>query len=146
MSIKNKKKWHREPLLTVCPVETDKLSTGNRGATGTAEVLSGAAPVESTAVAQTIDKAVDTEPGFDAGLDNDADTAITEEDRHLLRRIPDSIPMISYIICIVEFAERASYYGAKTVFNNFLQFPLPKDGNGSGAVPSSNPNGHAGAL
>ncbi|KAF2711233.1 PTR2-domain-containing protein [Pleomassaria siparia CBS 279.74] len=27
-----------------------------------------------------------------------------------------------------------------------MQFPLPKGGNGTGAVPKSNPNGHAGAL
>jgi hypothetical protein len=36
---------------------------------------------------------------------------------------------------VVEFAERASYYGVKTVFSNFMQFPLPKGGNGAGAPP-----------
>lgn len=43
-------------------------------------------------------------------------------------------------------AERASYYGAKAAFNNFLQFPLPDGGPGTGAINPNNPNGHAGAL
>lgn len=70
----------------------------------------------------------------------------TEEERSTLRKISDTIPYVSYVLCVVEIAERASYYGVKTVFNNFMQFPLPEGGNGSGAVPKSNPNGHAGAL
>ena len=70
----------------------------------------------------------------------------TEEERLTLRKIPDSIPAVAYTLCVVEFAERASYYGVQTVFNNFMEFPLPPGGNGSGAVPKDNPNGTAGAL
>lgn len=40
----------------------------------------------------------------------------------------------------------ASYYGAKAAFNNYMQFPLPKDGPGTGAINPDNPNDHAGAL
>ncbi|KAJ5983056.1 MFS peptide transporter [Penicillium waksmanii] len=49
----------------------------------------------------------------------------------------DSLPLASYSLCLVEFAERASYYGARTVFANFIEFPLPKaqGGNGAGAPP-----------
>ncbi|KAL1876173.1 hypothetical protein VTK73DRAFT_9611 [Phialemonium thermophilum] len=72
--------------------------------------------------------------------------APTEEERKSLRKVPDSIPYVSYVLCVVEVAERASYYGTSTVFRNFMQFPLPKGGNGTGAVPKNNPNGHAGAL
>lgn len=39
------------------------------------------------------------------------------------------------MLCAVEFAERASYYGVQTVFSNFMQYPLPKGGNGAGAPP-----------
>jgi hypothetical protein len=46
----------------------------------------------------------------------------------------------------VELVERASYWGTGAVTSNYMQFPLPKGGNGTGAVPKSNPNGHAGAL
>ncbi len=49
----------------------------------------------------------------------------TEEQRTTLRRVSGSIPWIAYSLCIVEFAERASYYGCSFVFSNFVQFPLP---------------------
>lgn len=45
------------------------------------------------------------------------------------------MPPVAYALCAVEFAERASYYGASTVFSNFMQFPLPAGGNGAGAPP-----------
>jgi hypothetical protein len=59
-----------------------------------------------------------TEPVSDAILP-------TIDEESSLRRIPGPIPWIAFILCFVEFAERASYYGAVQVFNNFLQFPLP---------------------
>ncbi|OIW23902.1 PTR2-domain-containing protein [Coniochaeta ligniaria NRRL 30616] len=80
-------------------------------------------------------------------LERDVDyPAPTEEERATLRKVADSIPYVSYLLCMVELAERASFYGVKTVFNNFMQFPLPEGGDGSGAVPKHDPNGHAGAL
>ncbi|KAF4458949.1 Peptide transporter PTR2 [Fusarium albosuccineum] len=72
--------------------------------------------------------------------------APTEEERQKLRKVAGYIPWASYLLCIVELAERASFYGVKTVFNNYIQFPLPKGGNGTGAVAKDDPNGHAGAL
>lgn len=59
----------------------------------------------------------------------------TEEQTRSLRKVADRIPTKAYLLCVVEFAERASYYGVKTVFSNFMQFPLPKGGNGAGAPP-----------
>ncbi len=70
----------------------------------------------------------------------------TEEEKGILRRVAGNIPAVSYVLCIAELAERASYYGASQVFNNFMEFPLPEGGDCSGAVPSDNPNGRAGAL
>lgn len=61
----------------------------------------------------------------------------TDEERNTLRRVADSVPNVSYWLCAVEFAERASYYGVQTVFSNFTEFPLPK-----GKVPQS----HATAI
>lgn len=37
----------------------------------------------------------------------------TEEERITLRKVADSIPPVAYTLCIVEFAERASYYGVQ---------------------------------
>jgi proton-dependent oligopeptide transporter, POT family len=86
-------------------------------------------------------------------LSSDSETALsedyivpTEEEQRSLRKVCGHIPAVAYFLCIVELAERASYYGAKGVFNNYLQFPLPKGGDGTGAINKDNPNGHAGAL
>ncbi|CAG8143544.1 unnamed protein product [Penicillium olsonii] len=59
----------------------------------------------------------------------------SEEEKSTLRKVAGSLPLVSFSLCLVEFAERASYYGAKTVFSNFVQFPLPEGGNGAGAPP-----------
>ncbi|KAA8652671.1 putative MFS peptide transporter [Aspergillus tanneri] len=61
--------------------------------------------------------------------------APTEEEEKSLRKVAGSLPLVAFSLCFVEFAERASYYGAKTVFSNFIQFPLPEGGNGAGAPP-----------
>lgn len=50
----------------------------------------------------------------------------TEEEQRTLRKVSESLSLIYFALCIVEFAERASYYGAQTVFSNFIEFPLPK--------------------
>lgn len=59
----------------------------------------------------------------------------TPEEASTLRKVADKIPLIAFSLCIVEAAERASYYGAQNVFSNFVQFPLPAGGNGAGAPP-----------
>jgi hypothetical protein len=50
----------------------------------------------------------------------------TEEESKTLRKVPGSLPVIAWALCLVELAERASYYGASTVFSNFIEFPLPQ--------------------
>lgn len=52
----------------------------------------------------------------------------TEDEFSTLRKVTDGVPMVIWFLCLVEFSERASYYGAKTVFTNFMLFPLPKGG------------------
>ncbi|KAK1500960.1 POT family protein [Colletotrichum abscissum] len=79
-------------------------------------------------------------------IDDDAYPAPTAEERSTLRKVADSIPITSWSLCVVEMAERASYYGVKAAFNNYLQFPLPEGGPGTGAIDKSKPNSHAGAL
>jgi dipeptide/tripeptide permease len=69
----------------------------------------------------------------------------TEEEKSTLRRVADHIPAVSFALCTVEFAERASYYGVVNIFSNFMQFPLPAGGNGAGAPPKGTQQ-TAGAL
>ena len=70
----------------------------------------------------------------------------TDEERLTLRKVADSIPVVSFTLCIVELAERASYYAASSVFNNFIEYPLPEGGPGTGAVAKGDIENHAGAL
>ncbi|TBU28486.1 MFS peptide transporter [Dichomitus squalens] len=49
----------------------------------------------------------------------------TEEEKHTLRRVSDSLPWSAYLIAFVELAERFSFYGASVVYTNFVQQPLP---------------------
>lgn len=79
--------------------------------------------------------------------DGDGDGYIypTEEEKSSLRIVAGKVPIVAYTLCVVEFAERASYYGCSQVFNNFIEYPLPKGGNGAGAPPKGTQE-TAGAL
>ncbi|KAI1433955.1 major facilitator superfamily transporter peptide [Xylaria sp. CBS 124048] len=59
----------------------------------------------------------------------------TEEELRTLRRVPTSLPIVAYMICIVEFCERASFYGVQPLISNYVNRPLPPNGNGFGAPP-----------
>lgn len=84
--------------------------------------------------------------GHDGVLDDpDLYPYPTPEEALTLRKVPDSIPFVAYTLCIVELAERASYYGVQTIFSNFMQYPLPAGGNGAGAPPVGSDE-NAGAL
>ncbi|WVW79812.1 hypothetical protein I302_101782 [Kwoniella bestiolae CBS 10118] len=72
----------------------------------------------------------------------------TSEEMATLRKVPATMPWVGIAMCLIEFAERASYYGSKGPFNNFINNPLPKGGNGAGAVAPGEAglNQSAGAL
>ncbi len=80
-----------------------------------------------------------------AVMDSDYEGKPTEEELAVLRRVPGTIPIIAYLICIVEFCERASYYGVQPLISNFVNRPLPRGGNGWGAPPAGDQQ-TAGAL
>lgn len=69
----------------------------------------------------------------------------TEVEKKTLRRVLGSANLSLYLICVVELAERASYYSSQTVLTNFIQRPLP-DGSTTGAPTSHYSNESAGAL
>lgn len=73
------------------------------------------------------------------------DNIPTAEELSSLRRVSGKIPYTAYLLCIVEFAERGSFYGVKQVFSNFVNRPLPHGGNGWGAPPKGSQS-TAGAL
>jgi POT family proton-dependent oligopeptide transporter len=69
----------------------------------------------------------------------------TEEEYQTLPKVLGHPPYVTYLICLMEFAERASYYGVGGRLNNFIQLPLPEGGNGAGAPPKGTQK-NAGAL
>ncbi|CAD6446385.1 dfb42ad6-8e30-4271-9a93-d58effc31d4b [Sclerotinia trifoliorum] len=114
--------------MTSIATTTDALTTAPVNQTG----LLANAPDNLDAKISSEIHALDHE----SSLDHDGLLRPTEEERTTLRRVSGSIPWTAYMICLVEFAERASYYGCQFVFSNFVQFPLPKGGNGAGATPA----------
>ncbi|RXK39848.1 hypothetical protein M231_02905 [Tremella mesenterica] len=66
--------------------------------------------------------------------DLDSEQIPTEEEMMSLRKVPGGMPFVCILMCLVELAERASYYGSTSPFNNFINNPLPVGGNGAGAV------------
>ncbi|KAG7285611.1 hypothetical protein NEMBOFW57_010240 [Staphylotrichum longicolle] len=68
-------------------------------------------------------------------MESDYEGKPTEEELAVLRRVPGTIPTLAYLICVVEFCERASYYGIQPLISNFVNRPLPDGGNGWGAPP-----------
>ncbi|WWC88830.1 uncharacterized protein L201_003744 [Kwoniella dendrophila CBS 6074] len=78
---------------------------------------------------------------------NEADEP-TDEEFATLRKVPAKMKWISLALCLVELAERASYLGCSGVVKNFVNRPLPKGGNGAGAVApgAAGENQTAGAL
>ncbi|KAL1406648.1 hypothetical protein Q8F55_008354 [Vanrija albida] len=84
----------------------------------------------------------------DSPGDVDPDTIPTEEELSTLRKVPAGMPLVVLLLCLVEFAERASYYGSSGVFFSFIKNPLPAGGSGTGAVAKgeAGKNQKAGAL
>ncbi|GEQ72658.1 hypothetical protein JCM33374_g6345 [Metschnikowia sp. JCM 33374] len=69
----------------------------------------------------------------------------TPEESITLRRVLGRASYASYLICLTELAERASYYSTTNVLANFIQRPLPP-GSTTGAPISSSSSQSAGAL
>ncbi|TGJ81343.1 hypothetical protein E0Z10_g7417 [Xylaria hypoxylon] len=114
--------------------------------TGFLDAEKGATTAQAASKHGTAESQVDSLETSSQVVDLEAYPPPTEEERKTLRKVFDTVPWTAWTLCLVEASERASYYGVKAVFNNFLQFPLPEGGNGAGAVDPNKPNGHAGAL
>lgn len=49
----------------------------------------------------------------------------TAQDRLELREVSDKIPSTAYLVIIIEFCERFTYYGLSGPFQNYIQHPAP---------------------
>ncbi|KAL4401703.1 transmembrane transporter [Malassezia pachydermatis] len=72
----------------------------------------------------------------------------TEEERMTLRRVPEKMNWPAFAICVCEFAERFSYYGATQVYSNFINNPRPTIGGNFSETGANHGSGEAksGAL
>ncbi|KAH8103419.1 peptide/h+ symporter protein [Cristinia sonorae] len=71
---------------------------------------------------------------------------VTEGEFKSLRHVADTLPYTAWLVVVVEFAERWSYYGTANSYGNYIRAPLPP-GSTTGAVPKADRmSGVAGAL
>lgn len=50
----------------------------------------------------------------------------TEEDWANLKEMADDIPKAAYLVILIEFCERFTYYGLTGPFQNYIQNPAPE--------------------
>lgn len=50
-------------------------------------------------------------PVYTVALEAEYEGKPTEEEAATLRRVPGKLPAVAYLLCFVEFCERASYFG-----------------------------------
>lgn len=70
------------------------------------------------------------EKGTERAYDNAGNALPTQDELMTLKRVAVPLPYTAYLLCVVEFAERGSYFGCKQVFANFVNNPLPVGGTG----------------
>ncbi|KAG0169667.1 peptide transporter ptr2 [Apophysomyces sp. BC1034] len=49
----------------------------------------------------------------------------TEEEWSTLREVADRVPYSAYLVILIEFCERFTYYGLSGPFQNYIEFPSP---------------------
>lgn len=58
-------------------------------------------------------------------VDDQERIAPTEEDWKTLREVPGTVPWAAFLVIVIEFCERFTYYGVSGPFQNYIQFPDP---------------------
>lgn len=72
-------------------------------------------------------------------------TSMEKSGPQVLRHVPGRVSPTAYLLCVVELADRASFYGVSGILANFIQRPLPP-GSVTGAPVSSTSSQNPGAL
>ncbi|KAG2204548.1 hypothetical protein INT47_012607 [Mucor saturninus] len=63
---------------------------------------------------------------YDVSEDGDIRIEPTEEDWINLKEVGDDIPKAAYLVILLEFCERFTFYGLTGPFQNFIQNPVPE--------------------
>jgi dipeptide/tripeptide permease len=67
-----------------------------------------------------------TPPAYDHSEDVEYGPEPTDEEWGSLREVADSIPMSAFLVILIEFCERFTYYGLSGPFQNYIQNPPPE--------------------
>ena len=65
------------------------------------------------------------EPKATENGQNNDETGVTAEEWTTLKRIPDHIPLMAWLVIVCEFCERFAFIGLSGPFQNYIQFPIP---------------------
>ncbi|KAF9008064.1 peptide transporter PTR2B [Cyathus striatus] len=105
---------------------------------------------EDKAVDKALSKVSSVEYEKDHHLDDEVyitgSEGVTQHDLDTLRHVADRLPITAWLVVVVEFAERWTYYGTTNVFNNYIRAPLPRGSRDGSVLPSDRASGVAGAL
>ncbi|KAF6750978.1 peptide/h+ symporter protein [Ephemerocybe angulata] len=86
----------------------------------------------------------------DTGIDGDSviegTDGVTHNELKTLRLVRDKLPLSSFLVVFVEFAERWSYYGTANLYNNYIRAPLPRFSTTGAVAKADRDFGVAGAL
>jgi proton-dependent oligopeptide transporter, POT family len=66
----------------------------------------------------------------------------TEEEKTSLVHVPETLPWSAWLVAIIEFCERFTYYGVSGIFQNYIQQPYDR----SNGVPGALDMGHQSAT
>lgn len=73
---------------------------------------------------QVVEQREETE--FIRGEDGEMYPVPTEKDWKELREVADAIPKSAFLVILLEFCERFTYYGLSGPFQNYIQQPAPE--------------------
>lgn len=62
----------------------------------------------------------------DFHIDDNHGPEPTEEDWKNCREVADKVPISAYLVIVIEFCERFTYYGLSGPFQNYIQNPAPE--------------------
>ncbi|KAF8869772.1 peptide/h+ symporter protein [Infundibulicybe gibba] len=71
---------------------------------------------------------------------------VTQHELDTLRHVADRLPYAAWLVAVVEFAERWSYYATTNIYNNYIRAPLPRGSIDGSVAAASRASGVAGAL
>ncbi|KAH6905979.1 peptide transporter PTR2B [Coprinopsis sp. MPI-PUGE-AT-0042] len=101
----------------------------------------------------SVDRARSVEEKYSVDLNGpnrlmEGSEGVTHHEFETLRHVSDRFPVATWMIVVVEFAERWTYYGTVNIFNNYIRQRLPNNST-TGAVvgdAATRARGVAGAL